>query len=102
MFRIELALDLIEFINQHDPRYTAELFLENKGVDESTIRVLGKARDESAKNRLFFEVEHYTNQARQEVKDPVFLSALDRWQSQRLRAQTEIYGPADLRQEKQP
>ncbi len=81
---IQGMFDLIEFINEHDPRYTAEHFVMNEGEAETDLRVVCKARDGSDKARWFSNVTGYVHSARQEVKDPVFLAALKQWHEQRL------------------
>ena len=71
------ASDLIGFINENDPRYTAGSL--TTGHADFPYRAQCFRRDTGGYASLFHSIQGYCADARSQVEDPVFQAALTRW-----------------------
>jgi hypothetical protein len=71
------ALDLVGFINENDPRYTARWL--TTGHTDYKYRAQCFRRDTGGHALLYHSIQGYGADARRQVEDPEFLAALTRW-----------------------
>lgn len=68
---------LVAFINTNDPRYTAGILMT--GHTDFPCRAQCFRRDSGASAYLYHSIQGYAADARSQVNDPTFQSALTQW-----------------------
>ena len=71
------AFELIGFINDNDPRYTARPLIT--GHADFPYRAQCFRRDTGGYAFLYHSIQGYSAEARRQVDDPLFQAALTRW-----------------------